>query len=266
MTRPLRAVALAAAAALALAGCGNSQTPAASNGGSTAPGAPAITGTITVFAAASLTESFNKIGKDFEAANPGVTVKFNFGGSSALAQQINQGAPADVFASAAPTNMKQVTDTGAITATPVTFVKNTLEIATPAGNPAKITGLADFAKADLKIALCAEQVPCGAAAKKVFDAAGIKAAPDTLEQDVKAVLSKVSLGEVDAALVYKTDVKAAGGKVSGIPFPEAGKAVNEYPIAVCAKAPNAAGAKTFVDYVLSDRGKAVLTEAGFDGP
>src|SRR5690349_9595810 len=138
MTRSLRAVALAAAATLALAGCGSSESSGAS-------GTPsAITGTITVFAAASLTESFTKLGKDFEAANPGVTVKFNFGGSSALAQQLNQGAPADVFASAAPANMKQVTDSGAITATPVTFVKNTLEIATPAGNPAKITGLADF--------------------------------------------------------------------------------------------------------------------------
>jgi molybdate transport system substrate-binding protein len=262
MSRSLPVIALAAIAALGLAGCGNSEA----SGGSTGSSTPAISGDITVFAAASLTESFTKIGKDFEAAHPGVKVKFNFAGSSALAQQINQGAPADVFASAAPTNMKQVTDTGAITATPVTFVKNTLEIAVPAGNPAKVAGLADFAKTDLKIALCAEQVPCGAAAKKVFDTAGIKAAPDTLEQDVKAVLSKVSLGEVDAALVYKTDVKAAGSKVAGIEFPEAGKAVNEYPIAACAKAPNAAGAKAFVDYVLSDKGKAVLTQAGFDGP
>src|SRR5215475_11276565 len=141
MSRSLPVIALAAVAALGLAGCGNSEIPAASSGttGSTSS-APAISGDITVFAAASLTESFTKIGKDFEAAHPGVTVKFNFGGSSALAQQINQGAPADVFASAAPTNMKQVTDTGAITETPVTFVKNTLEIATPAGNPAKITG------------------------------------------------------------------------------------------------------------------------------
>src|SRR5262245_27421247 len=264
MSRWLPAAVLATTAALALAGCGNSETPAAPAGSSSS--APTVTGDITVFAAASLTEAFTKIGKDFEAAHPGVKVKFNFAGSSALAQQINQGAPADVFASAAPTNMKQVTDTGAVTATPVTFVKNTLEIAVPAGNPAKVAGLADFAKADLKIALCAEQVPCGAAAKKVFDAAGIKAAPDTLEQDVKAVLAKVSLGEVDAALVYKTDVKAAGAKVSGIDFPEAGKAVNDYPVAACAKAPNPNGAKAFIDYVLSDKGKAVLTQAGFDGP
>jgi molybdate transport system substrate-binding protein len=255
--------ALAAVAALSLAGCGSDDTPAAPTSGSSAP---KISGEITVFAAASLTESFTQIGKGFEAANPGVKVKFNFAGSSALAQQINQGAPADVFASAAPTNMKQVTDTGAVTVSPTTFVKNTLQIAVPAGNPAKVTGLADFAKADLKIALCAEQVPCGAAAKKVFEAAGARAAPDTLEQDVKATLAKVSLGEVDAALVYKTDVKAAGNKVEGITFNEAAKAVNDYLIAPCAKAPNAAGAKAFVDHVLSDKGRAVLSQAGFDGP
>ena len=266
MIRSLRVAALAAAAALSLAGCGSTNTSAASGGNTSGSSAPAIRGEITVFAAASLTESFTQIGKDFETAHSGVKVKFNFAGSSALAQQINQGAPADVFASAAPTNMKQVTDTGGITATPVTFVKNKLEIAVPAGNPGKVTGLTDFAKPDLKIALCAEQVPCGAAAKKVFDTAGIKAAPDTLEQDVKAVLSKVSLGEVDAALVYRTDVKAAGSKVEGITFAEADKAVNDYPIAACAKAPNAAGAKAFVDYVLSDKGRAVLTQAGFDGP
>jgi molybdate transport system substrate-binding protein len=267
LTRTRRVAALTIAAALALAGCGSTGT-AAGSGGSSAPGspAPAITGEITVFAAASLTGSFTQIGKDFEAAHPGAKVKFNFGGSSALAQQINQGAPADVFASAAPANMKQVTDAGAITGTPVTFVKNTLEIAVPAGNPAKITGLADFAKPELKIALCAEQVPCGAAAKTVFAAAGITPDPDTLEQDVKAVLSKVQLGEVDAALVYKTDVKAAGSKVAGIEFPESRKAVNTYPIAACAKAPNAGGAKAFVDYVLSDKGRTVLTQTGFDGP
>lgn len=253
----LRVVVLAAA--LLLAGC--SAGEAADAGGT-----PAISGDVTVFAAASLTESFTRLGKDFEAAHPGVTVTFNFAGSSALAKQINDGAPADVFASAAPKNMTEVTGTGSVTAKPVTFVTNTLEIAVPAGNPAKITGLADFAKADLKIALCAEQVPCGAASKKVFDAAGITAAPDTLEQDVKAVLTKVSLGEVDAALVYKTDVKAAGDKVEGIEFPEAAEAVNEYPIATCAKAPNPDGAKAFVDYVLSDEGRAVLTEAGFGTP
>lgn len=241
---------------LVLAGCG-SPAPATTSSG--------VSGEITVFAAASLTESFTKLGKEFEAANPGSKVTFNFAGSSALAQQINKGAPADVFASAAPANMKQVTDTGAITATPATFAKNTLQIAVPKGNPAKVTGLADFARADLKIALCAEQVPCGAAAKKVFEAARITAAPDTLEQDVKAVLTKVSLGEVDAALVYRTDVKSSD-KVEGVDFAEADKAVNDYPIAPAAKAPNAAAAKAFVDYVLSEKGRKVLTEAGFAAP
>lgn len=270
MSRLLRVAALTAAAALSLVACDSNSNDASTQTTSTdtfeSSAAPAITGDITVFAAASLTESFNQIGSDFEAAHPGVKVTFNFAGSSALAQQIDQGAPADVFASAAPKNMKDVTDTGAITDKPVTFVTNTLEIVVPAGNPAKVTGLADFAKPNLKIALCAEQVPCGAASKTVFAEAGITPAPATLEQDVKAVLTKVSLGEVDAALVYRTDVKAAGDKVEGIEFPESAKAVNEYPIAACAKAPNAEGAKAFVDYVLSDKGKAVLTEAGFGTP
>jgi molybdate transport system substrate-binding protein len=254
-------VALAATVALTLAGCGD-DTPAASSSSDSPSSAASLSGTINVFAAASLTESFTQIGKDFEAVHPGVKVTFNFAGSSALAQQINQGAPADVFASAAPKNMDQVTDKNS----PTTFVTNTLEIAVPPGNPGKITGLKDFADKSKKIALCAPQVPCGAASETVFKAAGITPQPDSLEQDVKAALTKVSLGEVDASLVYKTDVQAAKGKVEGIEFPEAGEAVNKYPIATLTKAPNADGAKAFVDYVLSDKGKAVLTAAGFATP
>ncbi|MFI5730092.1 molybdate ABC transporter substrate-binding protein [Kribbella sp. NPDC051587] len=253
--------ALTAVAALTLVSCGSDQ-PAASSPSSSTSSTAAISGTVTVFAAASLTGTFTQLGKDFEAAHPGTKVLFNFAGSSALAQQINQGAPADVFASAAPKNMDQVTDKG----TPTTFVQNTLEIAVPKGNPGKITGLKDFTDKSKKIALCAEQVPCGAAADKVFKAVGLTPQPDSLEQDVKAALTKVSLGEVDAALVYKTDVLAAKDKVDGIEFPEADKAINEYPIATLTKAPNAAGAKAFVDYVLSDKGKAVLSAAGFGAP
>lgn len=262
MIRTARVVAVAAAAALSLAGCGGTGSGAPA----TTTGSSGVTGGITVFAAASLTETFTRLGRDFEAANPGATVKFNFAGSSALAQQINQGAPVDVFASASPANMKQVQDAGGVTATPTTFVRNKLRIAVPKGNPAGVTGLADFGKAETKIALCAEQVPCGAAAKKAFEAAGVTPRPDTLEQDVKAVLTKVRLGEVDAALVYATDVKSAGDEVEGIEFPEADKAVNDYPIAPLAKAPNAAGARAFIDHVLSDQGRAVLTEAGFAAP
>ncbi|ATE53541.1 molybdate ABC transporter substrate-binding protein [Actinosynnema pretiosum] len=262
-TRPrLRVLSALSAAALALVGCAPSDTPAPAEPGSAA----APLGEVTVFAAASLNETFTRLGKDFEAANPGSKVTFNFGGSSGLAQQLNQGAPADLFASAAPANMKQVTDTGLVTDTPTTFVRNRLQIAVPEGNPGKITGLADFGKDDLKIALCAEQVPCGAASKKVFEAAAVTPEADTLEQDVKAVLTKVRLGEVDAALVYRTDVRAAGADVEGITFAEADEAVNDYPIAVLAKAPNAAGGRAFREFVLSESGKKVLSAAGFDAP
>jgi molybdate transport system substrate-binding protein len=225
-----------------------------------------VTGGITVFAAASLTESFARIGQDFEAAHPGTTVTFNFGGSSALATQINQGAPADVYASASPANMKTVTDAGNGDATPTTFARNQLVIAVPKGNPMGVTGLSDLTSGGMKVALCAEQVPCGAAARKALGAAGVKLTPVTLEQDVKAALSKVRLGEVDAALVYRTDAKAASSDVDGVEFPESSGAVNDYPIVALKDAPNPGGARAFVRYVLSDQGRAVLTRAGFQAP
>ena len=224
-----------------------------------------VTGDINVFAAASLTESFKQIGKDFEAANPGSKVVFNFGGSPALATQINEGAPADVFASASPATMKTVTDAGNGDGTPVVFVKNQLVIAVAKGNPKGITGLSDLTKPDLKVALCAEQVPCGAAAKKALDAAKVTLTPVTLEQDVKAAMSKVTLGEVDAALVYRTDAKAAASDVDGLGFPESAGAINDYPIVVVKDAPNKDGAEAFLAYVRA-QGEAVLTAAGFQAP
>ncbi|MFE3542608.1 molybdate ABC transporter substrate-binding protein [Nocardia sp. NPDC059177] len=253
----IRTMCVAGAVALAAVGCGTEDTAAPGDG---------ISGTVTVFAAASLTETFTELGKQFEAAHPGTKVVFSFAGSSALAEQIEQGAPADVFASAAPKNMQQVLDAGDITAQPVTFVRNRLAIAVPAGNPGHITGLADFGAAEPKIAVCAEQVPCGAAAQTVFAAAGVTPRPDTRESDVKAVLTKVILGEVDAALVYRTDVQAAGDKVEGIAFPEADTAVNEYPIAPLAQAPNAAAAAAFVEFVGSAPARAIFAQAGFDTP
>ncbi len=254
-----RVGAVVAAVALTVAGCGSDEE----TGSAPADG---LSGTVTVFAAASLTETFTELGKQFEAAHPGVKVVYSFAGSSALAEQIDQGAPADVFASAAPKNMRQVADKGELNGTPVVFVRNRLEIAVPKGNPGKITGLADFGKTEPKIALCAEQVPCGAAAKTVFETAGITPQPDTREQDVKAVLTKVTLGEVDAALVYRTDVDAAGDKVEGIEFPESAKAVNDYPIAALKQATNAAAAAAFVEFVTSDEADPVFAAAGFDTP
>lgn len=257
-------LALLLAAVPALAGCGGSGPDAGASG--TPGGGHRLTGTVTVLAAASLTEAFTTLGRRFEAQHPGTKVAFSFAASSELATQVQNGAPADVFASASPTTMAQVSDAGDIAGTPTVFARNTLEIAVPAGNPAKVRGLADFARKSLTIALCAPEVPCGAAATTVFEIAKVTPRPDTLEADVKATLSKVTLGEVDAALVYRTDVRAAGGKVEGIAFPEADQAVNDYPIAVLSNAPNPAAARAFVALVRSAGGRAVLTRAGFRSP
>ncbi|GLW07506.1 molybdate-binding protein [Microtetraspora sp. NBRC 13810] len=260
----LAAPALALVLGLAGCGTGSGDTAAPAASGSAASTAPAAT-SLTVFAAASLTETFTELGKTFESENPGTKVTFNFGSSATLAQQIVQGAPADVFAAASPATMKTVSD-ASLAGTPTTFVRNKLEIAVPADNPAKVDDLQDLADSKVKVALCAEQVPCGAAAVKALDAAGLKVTPVTLEQDVKATLTKVELGEVDAALVYRTDVIASAGKVRGITFPEADKAINDYPIATLTGAPAPDLARRFVDLVLSQPGETVLTKAGFEAP
>ncbi|MFD9061065.1 molybdate ABC transporter substrate-binding protein [Kitasatospora purpeofusca] len=241
-------------------------TGAATGAGTSAAGVPKATGAITVFAAASLKETFTELGKKFEAANPGAKVTFNFGGSSALATSINSGAPADVFAAASPATMKTVTDASGATGEPKTFVRNTLAIAVPKGNPKHFAGLADLAAPGVKVALCAKEVPCGAAALTALKAAGVNLTPVTLEQDVKGALTKVELGEVDASLVYRTDVQADAAKIDGVEFPEAAKAVNDYPIAALAKAPNKDGAAAFVAYIQSSEAQQVLTAAGFQAP
>ncbi|HWH26657.1 MAG TPA: molybdate ABC transporter substrate-binding protein [Pseudolysinimonas sp.] len=246
-------------AGLALAGC---STPTAEPTRTTRP--DTLSGTVTVFAAASLTETFDALGARFEREHPKVHLVFSYGGSSALATQITQGAPADVFAAASPATMKTVTDAGDAS-DPTIFTSNTLEIAVPKGNPGKITGLADLADPAKTVALCDVAVPCGAAAKALFDSAGLSSAPDTLEEDVKAVLTKVELGEADAGLVYRSDVLAAGTDVQGIELPEAAKVVTSYPIAVLKGAPSRKAAQAFVDYVLSKVGQKALTDAGF-GP
>lgn len=243
-----------------------STLPLAGCGGADGPGGEALSGDLVVFAAASLTDTFTELGEAFTAVHPQVTVTFGFGGSSGLAEQITAGAPADVFAAASPATMATVVDAGAAAASPTVFVRNSLQLVVPAGNPAGVTGLADLADPDLTVALCAPEVPCGSATEKVFAAAGLTPAPDTLEQDVKAVLTKVELGEVDAALVYRTDVLAAGGAVEGLDVPQAQEAVTDYPLVVLAEAPNPRAAQAFVDLVLSQDGQDVLTGAGFGSP
>jgi molybdate transport system substrate-binding protein len=251
---------------LTLSGCASSAGSPAASSSASGSSTSRLTGTVTVFAAASLTGVFTDLGHRLEQQNPGLTVRFNFAGSSALATQLTQGAPADVFASADQAQMAVVTKAGLEQSPPVVFTKNVLEIAVPKGNPGHVTGLADFARPDLTLAVCAPQVPCGAAAQKVFAAAHVTARPDTEEQDVKAALTKVQLGEVDAALVYATDVEAAGEKVEGIQFPEAQDAVNSYPICVLKAAPDAKAAQAFVALVRSATGRQALTAAGFRSP
>jgi molybdate transport system substrate-binding protein len=246
-----------------LAGCGTAGGTTAAPA-TTADGAP--TGTVTVFAAASLTDVFTDLGAALEDQQPGLRVQFSFAGSSALAAQLAQGAPADVFASADQAQMAVVAGAGLTAEEPAVFARNGLEIAVPAGNPGGVTGLADFADPDLTLAVCAPGVPCGAAAGAVFAAAGITARPDTEEEDVRAALTKVQLGEVDAALVYATDVRAAGDAVEGVPFAEAAEHLNEYPVCRLDAAPNPAGAQAFVDLVLSPAGQRALADAGFRTP
>jgi molybdate transport system substrate-binding protein len=263
LTRPTAVVAVLAATSVCAA-CGSSSTK------SSPPLAPsssasAISGSVTVLAASSLTGAFTTLAKQFEAAHPGTTIKLSFGASSALALQITNGAPADVFASAAPKNMQQVVTGGEVT-TSTNFVQNVMEIAVPPSNPANITAVADLAKSGVKVALCQAQVPCGATAVKVFDNAKIKVTPVTEEADVKSTLAKVESDEVDAGVVYVTDVLAAKSKVKAIEIPAAVNASTEYPIATLTKAPNPAAAQAFTAYVLSSAGQSVLTADGFEKP
>ena len=224
-----------------------------------------MSGQLTVLAAASLTESFTKIGQQFEAAHPGTRVVFSFGASSTLATQITQGAPADVFASASKKNMDSVVAADAATG-PQIFAENVMEIAVPPDNPAGIAQLSDLAKSSVKVVLCAQEVPCGSTARQVFTNAKLTVKPVSNEVDVKSTLSKVELGEADAGVVYVTDVMAAGSKVKGITIPDDVNASTSYPIAPLTGSEHPDLAKAFVDYVLSSDGATVLGEAGFEKP
>ena len=246
---------------VAACGSGSSGSAASSGGSSAASG-----NTLTVYAASSLTSTFTEIGKKFEAAHPGTKVSFSFGGSSDLVAQIQQGAPADVFASADTANMDKAVGDKAVEGSPVNFASNRLEIAVPPENPAGVASLKDLATPGTKVVLCAPEAPCGAAAQKVEQSSGVDFEPVSEEQAVTDVLTKVESGEADAGLVYVTDVKAAGGKVEGITFPEASTAVNTYPIAALADSRNPDLAKAFVDLVTGTEGQSVLAAAGFAKP
>src|SRR6266852_862054 len=243
-------------AAVLLAACGSSA-------GNASTSATPLSGTVSVFAAASLTAAFNAFGTDFQGANSGVTVKLNFAGTPTLVTQIEQGAPADVFASADTTNMDKLKGDGFTAGTPQVFARNQLEIVVAPGNPKGITGLADLAKPGVIYITEGPTVPAGKYSLQALAKASVKVTPKSLETDVKSVISKIELGEADAGIVYTTDVSAASGKVQGIPIPDAYNVIATYPLVAVKDTKNVDVANAFIAYVLSARGQSTLQTFGF---
>ena len=227
---------------------------------------PAFEGDVTVFAATSLTGAFNEIGTAFTAANPDAEVTFSFDGSSALVQQITQGAPADVFASADTNNMTKLTDAGLNGTAPQILATNVLTIIVAPGNPLGITGVADLASPAIKVVTCATEVPCGNYANQVFASAGVTVSPVSLEQNVGGVRTKVTSGEADAGIVYLTDAIAAGDEAANVEIPEDINVVAEYPVATVAASANAALGEGFIEFLLGDEAQGILADHGFGPP
>jgi molybdate transport system substrate-binding protein len=254
MLHPTRTVAVfLTALGLLLGACGSDTKPASK-------------GTVVVFAASSLTDAFKAMGDAFTAKNPDAKVTFNFAGSSDLVTQIANGAPADVFVSADESNMKKVTDASENAGDPVIIARNSFEIIVGKGNPKGIAGLADLAKPDTIVVLCAAAVPCGKGAAAILSKAGITLTPKSLEDKVKGVVTKVTAGEADAGIVFVTDVKAAGAAAAGVEIPDASNVISKYPIVVTKASTNAATAKAFIDFVVSVDGQAILAKFGFLAP
>jgi len=251
----IRLAAVLAVAALALAACGGDDSGGGSGGQSPTE--------IKVFAAASLTAAFTELGQQYGSANGGTKVTLNFAGSQALATQIQQGAPADVFASADIPNMDKVKD---LVGTPQNFASNLLQVVVEKGNPKGVKGLEDLANPDLKVVLAAPDVPAGKYAQQALEKAGVTVKPVSEEDNVKAVVTKVSLGEADAGIVYVTDVTAGGDKVEGVDIPEELNVVATYPIATVKASKAQDQAQAFMDLVLSAQGQQVLEQYGFLPP
>jgi molybdate transport system substrate-binding protein len=257
----MRLAAVAGCAALLLAGC----TPSGTTPHNQGTAAHALTGELTIFAAASLTASFGELAEEFGADKPGVTVgPISFDGSSTLATQLREGAPVDVFASADEATMATVADLA--DEEPEVFATNILQIAVRPGNPLGIRGIDDLGRPGVQVVLCAPAVPCGRASHELLGLGGATVTPVSEEQTVTAVLTKVRTGEADAGLVYLTDIAAAAGAVDGVAIAGAGRAANSYPIAVMRASRHPDVAHAFVEFVLSARGQAVLARYGFGAP
>jgi molybdate transport system substrate-binding protein len=257
-------------AALAFVGCGSSTTRATSSTTSTTVAAPTtvpiLSGSITVFAASSLTAAFKAEGDAFMKANPAVKVTFSFDASSALAKQITEGAPADVFASADSSNMDKLTTAGLNGSAPVTFATNLLSIIVAPKNPKGIKTEADLAQPDLKVVLCDPTVPCGKYAQQSLDKANVSLTPASLEQNVKGVITKVTAGEADAGIVYVTDVKAAGDKAVGVDISADVNVKAVYPIASVKTSTHGDISKAFIAFLTGPAGQSILATYGFGKP
>lgn len=272
-----RLVATSVVVVLALGACGDgtTTTTTATTAGTTtaAPSDPLgdddaddLSGQVVVSAAASLTDAFGVVEAAFEDAHPDVDVVLNLAGSSALREQVLAGAPVDVFASANTDNMDQVVEAGAVAGEPRVFATNLLQIAVPPGNPGNVGSLEDFGDDDLLLGLCAPAVPCGDFARAAMEGVGVTPAIDTNEPDVRALLTKIEVDELDAGITYVTDVASTDGAVEGIDIPDEDNVVATYPVAVLTQAPNPATARAFVAFVLSPAGQGLLAESGFSPP
>ena len=245
--------------AILATGCGSSSSTATTT--STGP-----TGSITVSAASSLTAAFTVAKAEFEAQHPGTTITVNFGASSTLAQQISDGAPVDVFASADNANMQKAVDAKDISGSPVTFTTNSLEILVGRGNPGAITGITDLGRPGLIYVTCAPEVPIGKYSAQALAKAGVAVAPSSLEPDVKGIVTKVTSGEADAGIVYATDVTAAGDKAAGVSIPSKFNVVASYPIAITASSTNVDLATAWIAFITGADGQRILTQFGFVSP
>jgi molybdate transport system substrate-binding protein len=247
-----------------VAGCGSgSDTSSGDTSAGAAESTTRVSGTVTVFAAASLTGAFEEVAEAFEAAHPGAHVRLNFAASSALAQQIDEGAPADVFASADEANMTEVVDAGNLSGQPQVFATNVLEIIVEPGNPKGITGVADLARSGIIYVTAAPEVPIGTYAAHVLEKADVDVSPASLEADVKAVVAKVTSGEADAGIVYATDVTAAGTRADGVTIPTDLNIVARYPVGVTEEAANPEVAQAWIDFLRGSEGQAILATFGF---
>ena len=259
--RSLRILPVLGAAALALAACTSGSPAADSTASSEATQPAAETTVLNVYAAASLTETFGELEKTFEAANPGVDVRFNFAGSQDLVTQLGEGADVDVLATANESTMKKAADASQVDEQTI-FVTNTLTLITTPGNPAGITGL-DSSLDGAKLVICAPEVPCGKLTKTLTEKLGVTLNPVSEEQAVTDVRGKVASGQADAGIVYKTDALAEGDAVDTVEIQGANEAVNKYPIALVSASTKKDLGQKWIDLVLSADGQKVLEDAGF---